>query len=366
VNLYIHVPFCARRCSYCDFSIAVRREVPSRRFAEAILTEWRGLQADSGWEARPGIDTIYFGGGTPSRLDPAALRMIMDALSVERPLAPGAEVTIEANPDDVTPEAADAWRAAGITRVSLGVQSFAPAVLQWMHRTHTAGQARGAVGILRRAGFADLSLDLIYGLPSDLDRDWGTDLEDAFALEPDHLSCYGLTVEEHTPLGRWTARGQTGAADESGYAEEFLQLSDALAARGWEHYEVSNAARPGHRARHNSGYWTGAPYLGLGPSAHSATALERRWNIREYAGWLAAVEAGNDIVAGRERLDDDQHRIEALYLGLRTDAGVAIGLVSPAVRDRWIEAGWARVAGDRLHLSPEGWLRLDALVADAA
>lgn len=366
MNLYIHVPFCGRRCSYCDFAIAVRREVPSARFVEAVLQEWRGVQDDPAWAESPALDTVYFGGGTPSRLAPHAIGKLLDGLRAERALVPGAEVTLEANPDDVTPEAADRWQAAGVGRVSLGVQSFAPGVLEWMHRTHTADQARSAVPILRAAGFGQLSLDLIYGLPRELARDWEADLAQAFALEPDHLSCYGLTVEPRTPLGHWTARGESSAVEEDRYAAEFLQLSDALAAAGWEHYEVSNAARPGCRARHNFGYWSGASYLGLGPSAHSATAGERRWNIREYAAWDAALLEGRPTIAGRERLTDTQARIEALYLGLRTTAGVAEGLVAPAVVERWVAAGWAGVEAGQLRLSPEGWLRLDALVAEAA
>lgn len=366
MNLYVHVPFCARRCSYCDFSIAVRRSVPSRQFAEAILREWGRLQDDPAWEDSPDLDTVYFGGGTPSRLDPSALTTILDGLRRDRRLSPSAEVTLEANPDDVTPAAAAAWRRSGIARVSLGVQSFSAPVLAWMHRTHTADQARGAVPILREAGFEDLSLDLIYGLPAELGRDWAADLDEAFALAPDHLSCYGLTVEAHTPLGHWTARGQATAVDETQYADEFLQLSGALAGQGWEHYEVSNAARPGHRARHNTGYWQGAPFIGLGPSAHSGAGGERRWNIREYAAWDTAVREGRDPVAGRERLNDAQRQLEALYLGLRTSGGVSFDLVPSDIRTRWIAAGWATGEGGRLRLSPEGWLRLDALVAEAA
>ncbi len=366
MNLYIHVPFCARRCSYCDFSIAVRKRVPSRRFAEAVLTEWRGVQDDPGWDASPELQTVYFGGGTPSHLEPADLAAILDGLRADRRLAADAEVTLEANPDDVTPEAAASWRAGGIARVSLGVQSFAPGVLAWMHRTHTADQARAAVRTLRGAGFADLSLDLIYGLPPEAPRNWEADLDEAFSLQPDHLSCYGLTIEAHTPLGRWAARGQATPVDETRYAEEFLQLSQALGDRGWEHYEVSNASRPGHRARHNSGYWDGTPYLGLGPSAHSSTDGERRWNIREYAAWDAAIRAGEATIAGRERLSADQLRLEALYLGLRTSAGAPAGLVATGLRDRWEASGWAVTSEGQLRLTAEGWLRLDALVADAA
>lgn len=366
MNLYIHVPFCARRCSYCDFSIAVRRQVPSRRFVEAVLAEWSGVQGDPGWAASPLLDTVYLGGGTPSRLDPAALASLLDGLRAERRLAPDAEVTIEANPDDVTADAAAAWREAGIGRVSLGAQSFDPGVLAWMHRTHSAEQAREAVSLLRTAGFANLSLDLIYGLPAELDRAWEADLAEAFALGPEHLSCYGLTVEAHTPLGHWTARGESAPVDEERYAAEFLALSRALAARGWDHYEVSNASRPGFRARHNSGYWTSAPYIGLGPSAHSSTVGERRWNIREYAAWQDAVEAGMAPIAGRERLDEDQQTLEARYLGLRTTGGVSSEMVGEEVRRRWVQAGWATEGGGRTRLTPEGWLRLDALVANAS
>jgi len=366
VNLYLHVPFCARRCSYCDFSIAVRRSVPSERFADSVLREWRGMQALVAWTDDPELDTIYLGGGTPSHLDPAALGTILGGIRALRRVRPGAEITLEANPDDVTPAAAEAWRAAGIGRLSLGVQSFSPGVLEWMHRTHTAEQARAAVRTLRSAGFADLSLDLIYGLPAGLGRSWEDDLEEAFALEPDHLSCYGLTVEAHTPLGRWTASGRAAPVDERQYAEEFLQLSGALASRGWDHYEVSNAARPGRRARHNSGYWEQASYLGLGPSAHSAFGGERWWNIREYAAWDAAVQRGADPVAGRERLDQAQQRLESLYLGLRTTTGAPVELVADEVRARWRAAGWAAESGGFLRLSTEGWLRLDALVAEAA
>lgn len=366
MNLYIHVPFCARRCSYCDFAIAVRSRVPSREFTEAVLREWSGIQEDPGWAESPGLDTVYFGGGTPSRLDPAAIAALLQGLQRDRALAPGAEVTLEANPDDVTPEAATAWRAAGVNRVSLGVQSFDAAVLAWMHRTHTAEQARAAVATLRQAGFDNLSLDLIYALPTPPGRDWAADLDQALALEPEHLSCYGLSVEPRTPLGRWTARGETPGVDEARYAEEFLYLHAALRERGWDHYEVSNAARPGFRARHNAGYWAGAPYLGLGPSAHSATAGERRWNLREYAAWRSAIEEGRSVVEGTERLDPAQRRLETLYLGLRTAEGAEPGLIPAAVLGRWEAAGWARSAGGQTRLTAEGWLRLDALVAEAA
>jgi len=363
VHLYIHVPFCARRCSYCDFAIAVRREVPSRRFADRLLTEW------DRWRNRVpagALATVYFGGGTPSHLDPAELARILDRLRADRGLVPGAEVTLEANPDDVSPARAEAWVAAGVNRVSLGVQSFEPAVLGWMHRTHTADQVPGAVAALRAAGVASLSLDLIYALPPEVGRDWVDDLERAVALAPEHLSLYGLTVESHTPLARWVDRGEAHAAPDERYAEEFLTAHQRLTAAGYRHYEVSNYGRPGQEAVHNSAYWHRAAYLGLGPSAHSGIGERRWWNVREWTAWEQAVADGISVVAGEEELAPEQVRLERLYLGLRTDRGIPATELSPEVYRPWQQAGWAEASGGRVRLTAEGWLRLDALVASAA
>ena len=362
MHLYIHVPFCARRCSYCDFAIAVRRLVPSDEFARAVLAEWSGWEDHPVWAASPVLDTIYFGGGTPSRLDPAALALLLDGIRRDRAVAPDAEITLEANPDDVSPRAARAWRAAGINRVSLGVQSFDPRVLTWMHRTHTAEQVPEAVGVLREAGIDDLSLDLIFALPRALERDWAADLDRALALAPDHLSLYGLTVEPHTPLGRWTARSEVRPLDDDAYASEFLTAVGRVARAGFEHYEVSNAARPGRRARHNSAYWRRAPFIGLGPSAHSGFGPTRQWNLRDWAAYQRAAAAGLPLVAGREDLGPDALRLEERYLGLRTSDGLPAGTLPDDVVARWDAAGWASVT-DRVRLTPEGWLRLDALVA---
>src|ERR1041385_1066585 len=222
MHLYIHVPFCARRCSYCDFAIAVRREVPSAAFAQPIEREWAAWQDHPSWDTSPGLDTVYFGGGTPSRLEPGAIARLLEGFAARRPLAADAEVTLEANPEDVTPGAAAAWRAAGINRVSLGAQSFAPNLLAWMHRTHDAHAIGAAVATLRAAGIGNISLDLIYALPAALQRDWAADVERALALEPAHLSLYGLTVEPRTPLGRWTARGESVPAADDRAAREYL------------------------------------------------------------------------------------------------------------------------------------------------
>jgi len=366
MHLYVHVPFCARRCSYCDFAIAVRREVPSAAFTAAILAEWSRWLGDERLAACRSLSTIYFGGGTPSRLHPFELSRLTDGLVRARPLLDGAEVTLEANPEDVTAESAAGWRRAGVNRVSLGVQSFDPAVLAWMHRTHAADQIPPAIARLREAGITNISLDLIYGLPAHLARDWPRDLDAAIALEPAHLSLYALPVEPSTPLSRWLDRGSAIPAGDEPQASEFLLAHERLTRGGYSHYEVSNYALPGREAVHNRAYWARRPYLGLGPSAHSALGTRRWWNIREWEAWRQAVTAGGLPMAGEEQLAPGQVVLEDLYLGLRTREGVPLMAVPPTVRAEWLGQGWARESGERLRLLPEGWLRLDALVGQAS
>lgn len=365
MHLYIHVPFCARRCSYCDFAIAVRKDVPSARYAEALLTEWDRWRNEPRWSGFPELATVYFGGGTPSRLDPGMLARILTRLARDRQIGAGAEITLEANPEDVTLERARAWRAAGINRVSLGVQSFEPKVLEWMHRTHTSGDAGRAVEFLRAGGITRISLDLIYALPPEVPRNWAEDLEQAQALDPDHLSLYGLTVEQHTPLSRWVTRGEAHPAPEERYADEFLSAHARLTQSGYRHYEVSNYARPGREAVHNSAYWRRSPYLGLGPSAHSGLGDQRWWNVREWSAWAEAISQGVSTVVGEERLDPGALELEELYLGLRTDAGLSTSALSQSITGAWVREQWATVVDGTVRLTPEGWLRLDALVAQA-
>lgn len=365
MHLYLHVPFCARRCSYCDFAIAVRRRVPGMEYTDAVLREWATWQDHPIWQDRPVIETVYLGGGTPSLLDARALERLLDRFRRDRPVSSDAEFTLEANPDDVTLERARQWCRLGINRVSLGGQSFDPAVLHWMHRTHTADDIPRAVGLLREAGIGNLSLDLIFGLGPEQDRDWSADLKRALALEPTHVSAYGLTLEPHTPLARWVQRGTGAIADEESYAAEFMETHRRLTAAGLEHYEVSNYARHGSRARHNSAYWQRRPFIGLGPSAHSGFVRHRRWNLRHWAQYQQAASAGRSVMEGEETLSDWQQELEDLYLGLRTDSGLARERIPGDLRSRWIAAGWAREETTRLVLTPEGWLRLDALVAVA-
>jgi len=374
-HVYLHVPFCQRRCSYCDFSIAVRKRIPAREYVDAVLRELRLLGVtDPGRE--PGdvggetLETLYLGGGTPSLLPPDALATLLTSLlDVFRATSSrdAVEVTLEANPEDVKPENAAAWRRAGINRVSLGAQSFNDGVLRWMHRSHDAARIGDAVRALRAAGFDNISLDLIFALPAELERDWGRDLDLACSLLPAHLSLYGLTVEERTPLARWVSRGAAAAPDDERYADEYLLAHIRLAAYGYQFYEVSNAARDGRRSRHNAAYWSGRPYLGLGPAAHSFDGRVRRWNLAAWETYRRAVAAGLPAVEAEEVLTEEQRDLERLYLALRTDAGAplaALGRSLPPAAAHWVERGWAEIREQRLVCTPEGWLRLDALVRD--
>jgi oxygen-independent coproporphyrinogen-3 oxidase len=358
--LYIHVPFCRRRCTYCDFSIAVRKVVPIADYLRSIETELT-LRAPA--RATELLETVYLGGGTPSLLGGDGVSRLLDLVRARFSVAEDAEITLEANPDDVTPDTARAWRAAGVNRISLGAQSFDKGVLEWMHRTHTAEQTERAVDTAHGAGIDDLSIDLIFALPSSLRRDWDRDLSHVLSLAPRHLSLYGLTMEEGTPLGRWHARGDVAEAPEEKYEREFLAAHQRLAAADFDHYEVSNYARPGARARHNSSYWRRVPYLGIGPSAHSFDGARRWWNIAAYAEWSRVVLSGGEPVEDSESIGAASAQAERIYLGLRTVDGLQATTEEFAVARPWVAAGWAVACGERLSLTPSGWLRLDALAS---
>ena len=377
-HLYVHVPFCVRRCSYCDFSIAVRKRIPAGEYVDAVLREVEMVRAADPGAATEGpegpknapddgLETLYLGGGTPSLLPPNSLAMLvtslLDAFGAT-PSRDAVEVTAEANPEDVTLEHATAWRRAGVNRVSLGAQSFDDTVLQWMHRSHDAARITSAVRTLRDAGIDNISLDLIFALPAELERDWERDLELALSLHPDHLSLYGLTVEERTPLARWISRGAVAPPEDDRYTEEYLLAHVRLAACGYHFYEVSNASRDEARSRHNSAYWSGRPYVGLGPAAHSYDGRARRWNVASWPAYAHAIAAGRSPVESTEVLTAEQRELERLYLALRTDAGVARTTCPPDRLTAWAGAGWVEVTAESVRCTPQGWLRLDSLVRD--
>ena len=359
-HVYIHVPFCARRCSYCDFSIAVRRDVPVADYLDSLAAELSLRFGDERHE----VDTIYFGGGTPSRLGGEGLARALGLVTRNFIPVGNAEITAEANPDDMQPDALRAWRTAGINRLSVGAQSFDDRVLTWMHRTHDAVATERAVADARAAGIDNLSLDLIFALPDTLERHFERDVERLLALAPDHVSLYGLTVEPATPLGRWVAAGREREQPEEGYERDYEAAHRMLTSAGFEHYEVSNYARPGRRARHNSAYWAAVPYVGLGPSAHEFDGTVRRWNARAWSEWSRRLAAAEDPVDGSELLTDENRIAEAVYLGLRSDAGLTLDADEAEFVQPWVEAGWVEIGIDgKLRCTATGWLRLDALAA---
>ncbi|MDQ6827473.1 MAG: radical SAM family heme chaperone HemW [Gemmatimonadota bacterium] len=360
-HVYVHVPFCARRCSYCDFAIAVRRIVPIGEYIDALNSELELRFPRSG---RSAAETIYFGGGTPSLLGPEGVARTVELVLQHWQPEAAAEITLEANPENVTADAARAWQASGINRVSLGAQSFHATALEWMHRTHSAARAGEAITTLRDAGIDNLSVDLIFALPESVERNWRRDLDELLRLDPPHVSLYGLTFEPATPLGKWRDRGDVSEAPEERFERDFLAADAALRDAGYEHYEVSNYAKPGFRARHNSAYWERRPYAGLGPSAHSFDGAVRRWNLSAYAEWQTTVASGVDPMAGGETLTETNRAAEEAYLGLRTNAGIAADETIAHLAEPWIAQDWAKLSDGRLVLTPSGWLRLDTLAAE--
>lgn len=357
-HLYIHVPFCTRRCSYCDFSIAVRKTIPVDEYLGALKRELDALPPNSA-----PLETAYLGGGTPSRLGGDGVARLLDLVRSRVELGAEAEVTLEANPEDFSAESIAAWRAAGVNRLSIGIQSFDDAVLAWMHRVHSSADARRAIEVAREGGITNFSVDLIFALPRDVKRDWNRDLDIALGYEPSHISLYGLTIEQGTPLARWQTRGLLTAPEDEQYAREFLLADEMAVGGGYVHYEVSNFALPGLESRHNSAYWTGESYIGVGPSAHSFDGETRRWNVGAYADWVRRLSTGQSVLEGEEKLSGDNRASERVYLGLRTTSGFRASARDIAEAEKWITPGWARIDNGVVRLTPEGWLRLDSLAA---
>jgi oxygen-independent coproporphyrinogen-3 oxidase len=281
------------------------------------------------------------------------------------------EWTAESNPASLTGELCERWRDAGVSRLSVGVQSFDDAVLRWLGRLHDAAGAQAALTRARAAGFENINLDLIFGLPADLDRDWEAEVRATANLAVTHVSTYGLTAEPRTALGKWVKSGRVRMPDDDSYGGEYLAAAAALSDAGYVHYEVSNFAKPAHECRHNWQCWEGAPYLGLGPSANSYLGGCRFWNVYGWEAYRKAAREGGSLREGGERLTPDQSALERVWLALRTRSGLPIddpvwgaSAEQGAIPQVWAEAGWLVSAGGRARLTPEGWLRMDALVAE--
>jgi putative oxygen-independent coproporphyrinogen III oxidase len=360
-GLYIHVPFCKTKCPYCDFYSVTDLSLVGR-WIEAIALEAARYHDDFGV-----FDSIYLGGGTPSLLDGRSLGTLMETLRRSFVVAPGAEITVEVNPDDVTAEGLDLFTALGVNRLSIGVQSLRDSELRFLKRRHDAAAAERAVTLARGRGFTNLGIDLMYGLPGQTLEEWADTLEKGISLGPNHLSCYQLTLHSGTPYGRLRAEGRLAALPEEQERDFFLFTSRFLKERGYIHYEVSNFARErDSMSRHNTKYWKHSPYLGLGPSAHSFLGGRRWWNVRSVEVYCTALEAGRLPVEDGEYLSPDQLRLERLFLGFRTEAGVALADIfsqDPSGRTlvTLVEQGLVCTTGDSVVPTEEGFLLADRL-----
>lgn len=372
-GVYLHVPFCRVRCGYCDFNTYTAEElggVPRSDYAAQAVREIafaRDVIARSGLPARP-ASTVFFGGGTPTLLPVADLARMLDAVRGAWGLAPGAEVTTEANPDSVDAASLTALREAGVTRVSFGMQSSVPHVLATLDRTHDPARIPDVVAAARDAGLA-VSLDLIYGTPGESLDDWRRSLDTAIAQKPDHVSAYALIVEDGTKLAARIRRGEIAAPDDDLQADMYELADTLLADAGYSWYEVSNWARtPDERSRHNLAYWTGEDWWGVGPGAHSHIGGVRWWNVKHPAAYASRIDAGESPAAGRETLDAATRRVEDVLLRTRVRDGLPVESLPPLGRravagliaDRLVEPG-AAFAG-RVVLTRQGRLLADAVV----
>jgi len=367
-GLYLHIPFCSAICPYCDFAVLTGGPEQRERFTRHLIREIEMCDLEN----FQGMDTVYFGGGTPSALSPEQLVQIVASLPVRK----DAWIFLEANPEDVTPESVRAWRDLGVRTLSLGIQSFDAEALAFLGRRHTPEQARRSVELAREAGFHTVALDLIYGLPGQTAEAWRRTLETAVALQPDHISCYQLTIHEGTPFGFRLKRGKLTEAPEESQAELFLLTHSFLRDAGWPGYEVSNFARsPEHQSRHNRKYWDHTPYLGVGPSAHSFDGRRRWWNERKIKPYEARIDLGERPVAGSEELNAEDLALEALMLGVRTVEGIdlerfreryGIDLLerNASLVERLGKEGLLQVEAGRLSPTLEGFAIADSLARD--
>jgi oxygen-independent coproporphyrinogen III oxidase len=366
-HLYIHVPFCLRRCGYCDFAVTATRVAPVDAWLVSITAELALRQRAAGW-SHLDLKTIYVGGGTPSLLGTGAMRRLRDTLVRFAAWdANTVEWTAEANPESFTAPLAADWASVGINRISLGAQTFSTEALEWMGRMHGPEGPARAVKAARAAGIDNISLDLIFALPSRLQRDWASDLDRVLDLAPRHVSLYGLTAEPATPLGRRVADGREVIADDDRYAEEYLLATDRLKSAGFVHYEVSNFALPGAESLHNQAYWQHRPYIGLGPGAHSYEPPVRAWNVRDWAEYRRRLGDGESPEDGREELASGDVALERVWLGLRASDGLKLATLTPAQQaraDEWERSGLAQRLEGVVRLTRHGWLLLDRLAVE--
>lgn len=370
LGLYIHIPFCRSKCDYCDFYSLSGRETRMDDYQKALLVH----MGETAPQARSySVDTVYFGGGTPSFYGEKRLRALLKSIGKRFELAKDAEITVECNPDSVDKQMLTQLRRAGFNRISLGVQSACDRELAQLHRPHTFAQAQEAAAAARAAKFKNLSLDLIYGLPGQDMAGWQDTVEQALALEPEHLSCYGLKVEEGTPL--WEMQGRLEMPDDDLQADMYLWCVERLAQLGYAQYEISNFAKPGCESRHNLKYWTLGEYAGFGPGAHSDLGGVRYAYVRDLSAYCWGVEAGSSVVESSETIPPRERDMEYIMLGLRTAQGISgkefeyrcrrpFAPVEAVLR-QFVRTGHTLRREGRWRLTPEGFLVSNQIIGQA-
>ena len=323
-GLYIHIPFCRSRCIYCGFYSTTTLGL-RQKYVDALCCELKMRKGELG--IRNDIHTVYLGGGTPSQLTITQLRQLFDTLLKYNKVAEDAEFTIECNPDDVTKTFVEGLQTLPVNRISMGAQTFDDVRLKFLHRRHTVSQVVLAVERLRKAGYTNISIDLMYGLPGETLNDWEADITQALSLDIEHLSAYCLMIEEDTPLHQMLQDGKITETDEELERHMYETLIDRLKAAGYEHYEISNFAKPGYRSRHNSSYWDGTPYIGIGAAAHSFDIHTRSWNVSDLHQYIKSIEQGERLFE-EEQLDEDTRYNDTITVALRTCEGLDLTTLS--------------------------------------
>ncbi|MBT3342785.1 MAG: radical SAM family heme chaperone HemW [Gemmatimonadetes bacterium] len=368
-GLYVHIPFCPQRCPYCAFAVATGQMDQVDRYVACVCRELAKASVMTSWADRGPLDTVFFGGGTPSRIPPAAIGRILEAADRHLGLTSTAEITLEANPTTAESARFDELRRLGVNRLSIGVQSLQDETLRLLGRMHTAQEARQAFQLARDTDFDSINTDLIFSVPGESAGSLDATLEAMVELSPDHISAYALSVEEGTPFHSRRMRGQLPEVDEDDDAAAFGQIRQGLQAAGYEHYEISNYGRPGHRCQHNWDCWTGGEYLGVGLSAHSYVHGLRWWNTSELATYCDRMESDTPACVGQEPIGPQKALEERVWLGLRTCDGVELepehvrGVSHSVPLQGLIQSGRLELRGHNLRLIDEGFALADAVTA---
>jgi len=368
-GIYIHIPFCKRACHYCNFHFSTSSK-QIEPLVECLIKEIVLRKGDTNQT----IDTIYFGGGTPSILSALQIDNIVKAILYNYTVNAAAEITLESNPDDITEDKLQQWKSIGINRLSIGIQSFREEDLLWMNRAHNAQQAHDCIKLAQEYGFHNITIDLIYGVPNLSNEQWIENIHKALKLNIPHLSCYALTIEPKTALDKLIKSHKKEPVDADNQAEQFIILMNELQAAGYEHYEISNYAIPGFRSKHNSSYWQGIHYIGIGPSAHSYNGTSRQWNIANNALYIQSIN-NNMLPSEIEMLTMDEQYNEFVMTSLRTIEGINLNKLESIFGSdkltytqqeiiKWINSGHVIVINNHIILTQTGKLMADGIASD--